>query len=170
MKFLHIKKQLKGFTLVELIIYMGLFSILLTVVTTLFTFVIDLQIETEANTSIEEDGKYIINRMKYDIEHATTITTPATRSTQTSTLQTTINGVPYLYSLNGSNNIQLGINGTTYQLNGYNTTVTDLSFRRIGNATGHDTVQITFTLHSRVLKSGVPEVKTIQTTVGLRPN
>src|SRR5690348_3778918 len=96
----HLKRS---FTLIELLIYMALLSILLVIMTQIFVSVLDSKLEIESLTSIERDGNYLTSRLIYDISRSNGIVAPAGIGGQSNTLQISINGVNYIYTLNGSN-------------------------------------------------------------------
>jgi prepilin-type N-terminal cleavage/methylation domain-containing protein len=165
MKFFPSEK--KGFTLVELLIYIGLFSILLVILTNIFVAIIDSRLESEATTNVEEDGKYIVNRLTYDLRRAQSISTPSSRGTQTNSLQIAIDGTSYNYALQ-NNNLILTTGSDTLQLNSYGSKISNITFLRVGNLGGKDTIQIQFTIQSVTLQHNRTEQRTIKTTVGLR--
>ena len=165
------KNNCAGVTIVELVIYLGILTILLTIFTTIFTSVIDVQIESEATSSVEQDRRFILSRLIYDITRAGSINTPyslVVPNNQSNNLQITINGIPNSYTLDGNGNLILTNNLGADMLNSYDTSISGLSFARIGNAGGKNTLQITFTLSSRTQRSGGSEVRNFQTTVGIR--
>lgn len=162
------KLNRRGFTIVELIIYMGILSILLMVLTDTFASILEVRKESEAVTAVEQDGNYILAKLFYDISHAQSIGTPASLGTSSNTLQLTIGGVSNTYSLSGGN-LQVVNNHGTNVLNGIDSSVSNLSFLRLGNIGGKDTIQMTFTVTSRIVRSGgITETKTYQTSAGLR--
>ena len=160
----------RGFTIVELIIYMGIMSVLLLVLTDLFISVLDIQSESEVTSAIQQDGRYILTRLNYDLTQVKTITTP-TLGTTTPNLIVTISGQTYSYQLTGPN-LTLSINGAPgNQLNSYASSISGLTFTRLGNGIGkEDTIRISFDLTSIVNRSNGPQTTNFLTTVGLRPN
>lgn len=157
----------RGFTMVELLIYMGIFMILLTAITTIFTSVVSVQLEAESYSSVQLDGRFLLNRFIYDIQRASTIISP-TLGNQAQSLQLRINNATYTYTTDGSNNITITNGLGTDVLNSYDTSVSNLAFQQIGNVGGKNTVKISFTLTSRVISSGTSNTKSFQTTIGLR--
>lgn len=153
----------KGFTIMELILYMGLLLILLAILSQLFTSSIESQLDSQSFSYVQQDGRFILNRMTYDIQNASAVTTPAALGGTSTTLVLVINGVTNTYSLTGAN---LLVNGV--RLNGFNTTVSNLTFQKIGNSGGKPTVRFGYRLTSLVTINGVPEVKNYATTVGLK--
>lgn len=152
----------KGFSLVELIIYVGIFSILIVVLTQMYTSLYEVQQSSQSTSYVEQDGRFILSRLTYDVQRASSVTSPASLGASSSTLQMLINGVTYTYTVTGQ---KLTINGT--QLNSFNTNTTAFSAQRLGNVGGKDTVKVSFTLQSLVATTSA-QIKTFQTTAGLR--
>ncbi len=167
MKFFNDKK---GFTLVELLLYMGIFSILLTVTLQMFGSVFEFQLESEANSSVDVDGKFIINRFSYDISRASSISLPVALGASGSALTIVVDSQNLTYSLSdGDINLNNASTGTTDQLNSNETTVSNLSFTRLEGVTGgKDLIQMSFTLTSEVTQRKGKEVREFLTTGGLR--
>lgn len=165
---LEIKNYSAGFTLIELLIYMGLFSALLVVTLQMFSSVFDVQTESEAVSSVDSDGKFVMQRFTYDMNRATSISTPASLGSSSATLTIVVNGQNLTYGMDGNNLVlQNETTGTSDQLNSSDTTVSNLSFLKLDGA-GKDVVQISFTLNSVAIKRGGKEVKNYQTSAGLR--
>lgn len=159
----------RGTTLIELSIYMGILAILLTVFASLFTSVIDVQLESATTSRVNQDGRYLLAKLAYDLDNSQSIVAPAAPSASTSsTLTIQTNTVNSTYSLNGSGNLQVVTGSNTDVLNSADTTISDVMFQRIGNGTTNDTVQIRFTVTSKTQRtSGVAESQQFQTTLGL---
>ena len=157
----------RGFTVIELLIYMALLTGFLLILTRVFSSTLDIQLDSEANSSIQQDSRYILSRLTYDIQRAQAVTTPAAIGGSGSTLALTISGVTNTYTLSG-NNLTLTNASPAAQLNSQNSSVSAVLFKRIGNAGGKDTVQLSFTLTSVVKRLQGSDVKSFQTTVGRR--
>lgn len=162
------KNNKAGFTLIEFVIYIGLFSILLLITLQMFASIFDLQLESEATSAVSEDGKYLLQRFTYDANAASDISDPSIYGVPSGTLTFVVNGENLIYSLNSGNLVlENETLGTTDQLNSFGTSVTDVTFIKL-DGNGVDSVQINFTLTSDVKRVGGAEVKVFQTTVGLR--
>lgn len=161
------KKQNSGFTLVELIIYMGLLTMLILIFTQIFTSILDNQLSSESNSQVAEDGRYIYSRFIYDVNRAQAITLPANLGDTSSSLILTIDGQTYTYASDSGNLIITEPTGSN-ALNGFGTRISDLQFTRIGNVNGKHTVKINFTIVSNISLHGTSELKVFQTTAGLR--
>lgn len=159
----------KGFTLIELVIYIGILSILLGALSAIFTSIVDVQLESTATSSVNQDGRYLLSKLLYDVKSSSATVVPANPGTPSSTMQLTINSVNYTYSLNGNNNLQVVNNSTneTNVLNSYDTSLSGLTFTRIGNGGSSDTLRVSFTVTGRTIeRAGQVETKTFQTTLG----
>lgn len=166
---MKVLRSKKGFTLVELLLYLGIFSILLTVTLQMFGSVFEFQLESQAVSSVDVDGKFVINRFNYDVSKASSITLPATLGATGSALTIVVNSQSLTYSLsNGDINLNNASTGTIDQLNSTETTASNLSFTRLEGSAGKDLIQMSFTLTSEVTQRKGKEVRSFQTTGGLR--
>jgi prepilin-type N-terminal cleavage/methylation domain-containing protein len=163
-------KNKKGFTLIELLIFMGIFSVLIVVLFQMFTAIFDVQLESQSTSAVAQDGRYILNKLTYDIKNITNITVPAVGSTSASLVIS--DGVTtYTYTLNNGN---LSLNnstlGTTDSLNSVNTTVTSISFLRLSDTASQNknTITVNFTLNSRVSKRSGVSSESFRLTAGTR--
>lgn len=159
-------KRERGFTIVELLIYMGILSILLIVLTGVFTSIIDAQFESEATSVVQQDGRFLMSRLIYDIQRANNIITPALGQ-QDSSLQLSINGINFLYSISG-NNLEIIENSVVSKLNGYYTHVKNFQVQRLGNDGGKHSIRVSYTVESTTLKRSGVETQNFSTTVALR--
>lgn len=157
----------RGFTLVELLIAMVLFSIFILVLTDIFSSVLNVKKESESTSYIDQDAQYIISRLFYDIPLASAVAVPSSLGATSSTLQVTISGATYTYSSSSGNLVLTTASGAN-ALNSFNTALNSLSFLRLGKGSGKDTVQVQFTLISKLRQASGYESKSYQTTIGIR--
>ncbi len=157
----------KAFTLIELILFFGLFSIILGVLTNLFSVIVDTQTEVETTSAVENDSKFITSRLIYDIQRADSITMPAALGSQTSTLSLVIDGTTYTYAVSNGN-LGLTVGSDTNMLNGSLTQLSNISFQKFGNIGGKHAIRLQFTIDSRNQTAAGQETKQIETMVGLR--
>ena len=141
--------------MVELLIYIGLLTLFLTVLTTLFVSIFKLQLTTQSTSSLTQDTRFVITRMGYDIGNATSLMVPDSTHLQ-------FNGTS-TYFLDENGNLILTIGGISNKLNGLNTSISSISFQKVG-----DTVQVKFTIDSNVIEESGPRSQVIQTSYGLR--
>lgn len=158
----------QGFTIVELLVFMGILSVFLGVLTQVFHSALDVQLETAATASVDLTGNYLFNRLEYDIRRATGIETPSAPGQTSSSLALDIGGVDYTYSILGSS-LQLANDLGSFSLTDVNTQVSNLSFTRRGSGSGNDAIEISFTLTSTATTTaGESESRQLQTSVSLR--
>jgi hypothetical protein len=157
----------QGFTLIELVIYMGMLVLLLSVLSSIFSAIVDVQLNSTSLSSVDQDGNYLLAKFTHDVASSSAILVPANPGNQTSTMQLTINSINYTYSLSNSNlQIVNNSNNQTDVLNSYNTSVSGLTFTRIGSGGNSDTVQVSYTVTSRIKERGGYETKSFTTTLG----
>jgi prepilin-type N-terminal cleavage/methylation domain-containing protein len=158
----------QGFTMIEMLVYMVILLIMVSILSVTFRQIIDLQLNSQATAGVDQDGRFIIARLTHDMQAASQIVSPATPGAQLATLQLKIPGntLNYIYSLNNSN-LQLTNDNGTDVLNSVGTTVSGLTFQRLGNGDSNDTIRVSFTMSSVTKRGGVPETRTYQTTLGL---
>jgi Tfp pilus assembly protein FimT len=147
-------KNNKGVTMVELLIYIGLLTLFLTILTSLFVSIFKLQLTTQSTSSLTQDTRFIIARMGYDIENATSLAVPDPTHLE-------FNETSSYYVDSG--NLILKIAGVGNKLNGLDTNINSINFQKVSN-----TVQVIFTINSNVIEESGPRSQTIQTTYGLR--
>ncbi len=157
----------QGFTLVEMLIYMGLLTIMMVILTRMFTAILDVQLESESANFIESDSRYIFSRLAYDIHRANAFVSPATPGQTTSSLILDISGVSNTFFINNSN-LQVINDVGKNVLNSFGTHVSDLTVKRLGNPNGKNSVQISFTITSTTQRVSGADSKNAQMTIGLR--
>jgi type II secretory pathway pseudopilin PulG len=158
-----------GTTIVELLLYMGLLSILLATLTSIFVSALDVQSESNATSAVEQDGNYILSRLNYDIHRAQSISIPPSSGATAGNFQIIIGGVNYTYSIDANNNLILTNNLGTDNLNNYGSSVSALLVQRLGNVGGiENTLRINFTVKSRVKRISGFETKDFKTSLSLR--
>lgn len=157
----------KAFTIIELLLYMGILSIILLVFIDLFISMSRLRTETEAVSNVQQDNNYLLNKFIYDIHQASSISVPALPAAQSSTLNLLINGTNYVYA-SQSGNLVLSDGINSFQMNGYDTTLTNLLFTRLGSGDSHDLIKINLSIRSRVKNQKGYETQSFETMVGMR--
>jgi type II secretory pathway component PulJ len=160
----------RGFTMVELLLYMGIYSILMVVLMQIFTSILSVHAESQANSAVDQDTNYILSRMTQDLHTATNVVTPSLGTSGTA-LHIIGAGKDITYSISG-NTMTLTDNNTltTDRLNSVDTDAT-ASFLPIGNATPGSkvSVKVILTITSRIIREGNRhQTQTIETTIGTR--
>lgn len=159
----------KGISVIELILYMSILAVLLTVLTNIFISALDVQLESQATSSVEQDGNYILARLNYDIHRAQSITIPGENGEEANNFQIVIDGVNHDYSIDVNNNLILTDDLGANILNNYGTGVSNFSVIRLGNAGGvENTLKVNFRLTSKIRRASGFEIKDFQTNLSLR--
>jgi prepilin-type N-terminal cleavage/methylation domain-containing protein len=96
----------RGVTLVEMLIVMGLLSIFLTLMATIFTATLDSQSQSETYAAVASDARFLMAQLNYALSQATAITSPASLGASSNNLTLTVQGNPYTYAISG-NTLQL---------------------------------------------------------------
>lgn len=160
-----------GSTLIELLMYMGILTIFIGILSGLFGSAVDVQLGSEATSGVNTDANYILNRLIYDIQRAKSVTTPATNGSSSQTLSLNINNSTYTFSKDASGNLMYNDGTGSYQLNSYTSSVSAMTFTKYGNIAGvESTVKINLTVASRVIEKKGQETQTISTTVSTHRN
>jgi|SRR3989344_2096453 len=150
----------RAFTIIELLIYMGLLAGLITILGTVLSQVIDVQLESQAISAVEQDGRFILARLNYDLHRVASVTTPASAGQTTSSVTTNVG----TYALSGDN---LQLDGQN--LNSYDSAITNFTVTRLGPLGVFPSFQVNLSLQSRTTPlSGAVKTKTLITTITLR--
>lgn len=157
----------RGFTVVEMLIYMGLLSILLLVMVDLFASSLDVQLESQSSSGVDQDAKFMVARLSADIKRATSILEPALGSTPSGILKLVIDGITYTYAT-ASGGLTIASGSATHTLNSYETTTNYATFGRYGNMGGKNAIKIMLTIKSKTSRSSGQEIRNIETAVGIR--
>ena len=163
------KNRQKGTSLIELLLYMAILSVLLVILTRIFISALDVQLESEAGSAIEQDGNYILAKLAYDMHRAKSIVIPSSNGATSSSFQIVVGGVNYTYSVDVNNNLNLVNNLGTNTLNSFDSSVSSFTVLRLGNGKVEDTLKINYTITSRAKRiSGNEAPRSFQTTLSLR--
>lgn len=163
------EKGIRGFTLVELLIYMGILAILIYVLTDILYSFVSTQLSSESNAEVTQDGRFIYSRLIYDINRAQSVSSPSALGQSSNNLSLVINGTNYSYSVGTpSGDLEITDNTGTYTLNSPDTEITNLQITRIGNVNGKHTFQIDFTVRSTIPLNGRIDSEDFETVAGLR--
>ncbi len=167
-KILNLKFKIKrGFTLVEILLYMALLSIFLITLVDILVSILDVQLESQATSAVDIDSRFISSRLNYDVTRADAITAPANLGDVSPTLVMTIGGATYTYSLS-SGNLTLSDGTTTGALNSSQTRIVNVSFQKLGTSGGKETVRTVLTIESETSRSSGKETRTVDTVFGTR--
>lgn len=161
-----------GLTLIEILLYMGLFSILMF---GLFVSAINIFQNIDRNqtkTMVQEEGNFLMAKIDSSLTGVTTVSTPPSGSSD-NTLTVTNAGIPLIFSLNGKD-LQLKRGGSpTVTLNNSNVTVLApifspfVIFTHTGTGSNPEYVTASFRLQTKT-PSGQTYMQDFQTTKYVR--
>jgi|SRR6185369_3263203 len=157
-----------GFTLIELVLSMGILMILIGILTTVFGQILDVQINSKSVSTVDQNGRYILARLMHDMQSASSIASPSAVGQSSNTLKILVNSIDYTYSVSSSGNFVLVNNNGTDALNTNAASISGVTFTRLGNGSTSDTVRVGFTVTSRAQRAQGSETKNFQTTLGLQ--
>lgn len=160
-------KSRRGVTIAEMVIYLGILSVLLVVFINLFAVLVDRQLETEALSSTQYDSTYLLSRFTYDFGRASSIEIPALPGSSSAMLRLIISGETYDYSASDGALIVLR-GGNIHKLTSSETTVSTPQFIRYGNGSQYDVIQIDFMITSVSEKRDQNETVPFSTLLGIR--
>lgn len=89
----------QGFTLVELLLFLALFSALTVILSSIFMTALETQLSVGTRTSLDLQRDFIERRILYDLRNSSSVSTPSQYDTSGQVLELTIDGVSHVYSL-----------------------------------------------------------------------
>jgi prepilin-type N-terminal cleavage/methylation domain-containing protein len=166
------QRKRRGFTFIELILYLAIVSIVLGALVPFAFTVIGSGVKSSTQQEVFSSARFISERIKYEIRNATGINSVSATSLSLATATGSTN--PTVIDLSGGNiRIKQGVS-TAVNLNSANTTVPSLSFVNFtsgDNKTKH--VQFTFTLNANfnsTVRQEYQETMTVEGSAEVRSN
>ena len=65
-----VKDKQKGFTMIEMVVSLGILTILVGILSNLFGSIIDVQLSSKSTSSIDQHGRYIMANLNYNMGNA----------------------------------------------------------------------------------------------------
>lgn len=164
-------ERVKGFTLMETIIYIGLFSVITSFVLVVFFQIVGSQNQQRDRVEVDAEANFMMQKMIWALSGATAINSPAAGATGT-----TLSVTKYNYSQNpivfdiGSRNLRLTKASGTPVLLGVNRVyVNKLAFQHSAvSGDAPEGVQITLEVVSSDIERRVAASTTLSSTIYLR--
>lgn len=142
----------KGFTIVEMLMYIGLFSTVLLVTTQILISITDMYLESSATASLENNATYLSQKLQYDLLRSTRIMEPADPAVTGNRLVLQINGSDYIYEIQNQV-LLLTAEDETNQLSTNDVNVSELTVKRVGDGTATDSARLDLTLQSKFVEA-----------------
>lgn len=144
----------RGFTLVELLLYAGIFSIVAVVFIGIMITMLRIQSRESAGSEVAGQSQFLLGAVQNYVEQSSYVdmTTDAATSTMRLRMGASSTDPTIMYLSNGAVFLQQGA-GAAQQLTSNRVSVTNLQFAKRANAGGHDLVSVAFSIS---YKSGSP--------------
>lgn len=142
----------RGFTLVEMLIYLGLYAIIMTGALVSVYAILSSSAHNQANAMVQEEGAFLIGKIDWVLTNTQTITSPASNASGSVLDVSRFDGSTVRLALVGDD-VQISENGTPAQtLNNTNVFITNLVFeyaKASADGLNPERVQATFTITTR---------------------
>jgi prepilin-type N-terminal cleavage/methylation domain-containing protein len=123
----------RGFTLLELILYIGILAIVMVVIVNIFVALSKGNGNVEARTDVDSNLRYALEKINQDVRAASSVTTPASAGATSSTLVMTVSGSTITYDVS-SGQLRRQVNaGTPVTITPTTVTVAAPTFTRLHN-------------------------------------
>lgn len=162
-----ISQKQSGFTLIEMLLYIALSSIVLLALSQFFVLSLSIRAKAQSVAEVEQQGSLALKTMTQIIRNASAITVPTAGAASSSLTITVPTGVksPTIFDLSGGVlRIKEGA-GSPINLTDSRVAVTNLVFSNLSVTADHGTVRIQFTL-SRINASSTNEYNYTQNFSG----
>jgi prepilin-type N-terminal cleavage/methylation domain-containing protein len=138
----------KGFTLIEMLIAISIFSVVIIAFIGILVVVTQVQVQSTSSAAVGQESQFLLGKLQYYVETASLVNIPT--STTTSTLQlfmASSSADPTFITLaSGTVYLQQSVGGPLQALTSNKVSVSNLSFVRRANPPGHDVVNVSFTM------------------------
>lgn len=171
---MKIAESQKGSTLIELLLYFSLLTVVLILAIDLLIQIGEFSLKSKGVDLVQKDSRFIMDRLAFDLHRASAVNVPANLGDSSNSLTVTVAGETHTYRLLNGNLEYERVKPPPQpenQLANLNTNLTrinSLSFQRVGSSTGKPTIKINFQMEDVKGSKGGPNIKTFETIVGLR--
>jgi len=160
------KQKILGYSLIELLVYLGLLGFLLLFSGRLFFETKSLKAEAEVFSILQRNARFVFEEMTQTIRAAVEVTTPLPGETNNTLV---LNNGQIKYQLNGTGALQKEENGEIFRITTSEVTVQEVSFEHLANTGQTATIRIKIKLVANYLLEGERGSSAeYQTTISLR--
>ncbi len=141
--------QSRGYTLIELLLYVAMSSILLTAVTYFFGMMVDSRIKNQTINEVNDQGSAIMDYMTQTIRNATSITAPVAAATGSSLTLVVPTGSlsPTVFSLSGTTLQVKEGTAAAVSLTSNDVQISSITFSNLTRSGTSGSVQVSFTIN-----------------------
>lgn len=142
----------KAFTILELLLYLALASVITLTASTLLADVIQIREKNRAAFEVESQGELLMQILTQEVRNATRVTAPAPQTASTTVIQIATSDAatnPTVFEIAGTGiGIKEGTAPAAIPLLSAKTGIKDINFRNLAIDADHaDEIKITFTLY-----------------------
>ena len=128
-----IHKYKKGFTLLELLIYVAILAVLMVGISSAFISFNRGRGQVEARSEVNSNLQFVIEKISHDLKFASSVTTPAAAGSSSNTLVLVLDGLTITYNVS-SGQLKRQVNSETPQtITSDKVTVATPTFTRLEN-------------------------------------
>lgn len=161
----HSTNLKSGFTLVEILMTLGIVSMLLITLTQVFGGIISLRLKSDITTTLAQDSRYLLSILEYDLASATNVTSPAvSTSVSNLTLTSRNNTITYIFDGTTLTRTVSGVSAPIIT----ETLITDFTATRGLDNGGKPIISIIYTLTTPAISDAPAQSRTFTTSYGLR--
>ncbi|HEY5220974.1 MAG TPA: prepilin-type N-terminal cleavage/methylation domain-containing protein [Candidatus Paceibacterota bacterium] len=155
----------KGFTLVEMLVSIAIFSVIIVAFIGILVVILQIQAQSSSSQAVNQESQFLLQKVQYYVESASVITPTSTPSTLVFYVASSSLDPSYITLSSGTVYLQQTATGTLQALTSPKVNVTNLSFTRNTNPPGHDTVSVSFTMAYNTLNAEQAFSQLFQSTV-----
>ncbi len=161
----------KSFSLIEILLYISMVSIIILAVSTLLAMILNARIKTETMLEVESQGQFLVETITKSINEAQSVNLPAATTGDSLSLATNdVNTTPTVYALSsGALTIAEGALPNE-KLTNSKITVSNLNFtntQNAGSTSGAIQVNFTISFNNTSNRNEYDYQKTFQTTASI---
>lgn len=158
----------KGFTLIELLIYTSILVVVLAFTGEYLYSIGQARLNNTARIEVTQGAQFVIGKLKNDISESESIVSPIDSNPSIYLMLSLPEDHSVAYNTIG-NQIQRSYDSESFSITSNQIQVSNLSFQKIANDGGKETIQVKFTLTSVAQLSGGRNVsEDFQTTISRR--
>lgn len=147
MKRAKIFSHTEGFTLIEMLIAISIFTAIAIAFIGILAAVTQVQVQSSSGAAVNQESQFLLQKLQYYVQAASIIDTPTSTATSTLKFDVASSSLDPSYITLASGTVYLQQNGGALQpLTSNRVKVTNLAFTRQANPPGHDSVSISYTM------------------------
>jgi len=137
-----------GFTIIELLIFTAIFSIMSVAFLSALVSAIQIQVKQLAASEVNQQSQFLLDTIQYYVQGASLVELPSDTATTTLKLRMSSSSTDpaYIYLSNSVVYLKQTDGGAAEPLTSSKVSVSNLTFTKRANSPGHDSVNVLFTI------------------------